>query len=435
MGISPAAPSHIRLGEQRQRLHEVFSLQQGSSDASAVPLMPPMSRAAQDVFTMIPGGVISGRVLDSMGNPLVSAPLVALMVYYEDGRRVLRPGRDAAVSDDRGNFRLFGLRPGEYYVRVDPRQTPNISSPVARAYFPGVSAVTDAVPIVVSENGESPGANFSIPFAGTVKISGRVVGPGDWTRSNIRFYLLSAGLDQLEDITTIAIPSRLNSDMGAVGEFELHNVPPGHFSLYAVAFDNVQMRSYSGRSALSVGTQDYRDVSIEMQQSGALKGRLVFEDGTPVRRQMNLRPRETQATLGRTPPPQINVNTDGTFVMSQVPAARYSVTLNSTDACVIDIRQGGMSVYDSGFIGGVDAGTVQVQIVDDRKQTVSNAFVSLSRTPMDSSSTCGRTPAGNRPWWPSWRRTSSAARFIYMISHTVMLRRPRVERDLPQGGF
>ena len=53
MGISPAAPSHIRLGEQRQRLHEVFSLQQGSSDASAVPLMPPMSEAAQDVFKLV----------------------------------------------------------------------------------------------------------------------------------------------------------------------------------------------------------------------------------------------------------------------------------------------------------------------------------------------------------------------------------------------
>ena len=58
------------------------------------------------------------------------------------------------------------------------------------------------------------------------------------------------------------------------------------------------------------------------------------------------------------------------------------------DSCIVDIHQGGKSVYDDGFIGGMDAepievilskqcGTVQVQILDDRKQPVPNAFVSL----------------------------------------------------------
>ena len=89
------------------------------------------------VFTLIPGGVISGRVLDPVGNPLVSASLSALTLSYEDGHRVLRPGT-STTSDDRGNFRLFGLRPGEYYVRAEYRPSATASSEIVRAYFPGV---------------------------------------------------------------------------------------------------------------------------------------------------------------------------------------------------------------------------------------------------------------------------------------------------------
>jgi hypothetical protein len=122
-----------------------------------------------------------------------------------------------------------------------------------------------------------------------------------------------------------------------------------------------------------------------MHPATDLPGRLMLEDGSPVRQPISLRAR---GTLVAPVMNSINVNTDGTFTIPQVPEARYSITQNSSDSCILDIHQGGKSVYDEGFIGGMGAepidvilskqcGTVQVQILDDRKQSVPNAFVSL----------------------------------------------------------
>jgi len=340
----------------------------------------PQEKVGGFVFTLIPGGVISGRVFDPMGTPLVSVPLTALTLSYEDGHKVLRPG-NSSISDDRGNFRLFGLRPGEYYIRADYRP----SMTAVRVYFPGVTTLADAVPIVVNENGESPGANFSIPNGGTVKVSGTVNGPGNMTRSNIQFSLLPVGTDRLEDPSTFSIPNTASAESRAVGEFELRSVPPGRYILVAFVSDNVKQRSYSGSITLDIGTEDYRNLSIEMHPATDLSGRLMLEDGSPVRQPLSLRAR---GILVAPLMNLINVNTEGTFTISQVPEARYSITQNASDSCILDIHQGRKSVYDEGFVGGMDAepievilskqcGTVQVQILDDRKQPIKNAFVSL----------------------------------------------------------
>ena len=342
------------------------------------------------VFTLIPGGVISGRLLDAMGNPLVSTSLSALTVSYEDGVRVLRPGT-STTSDDRGNFRLFGLRPGEYFVRADVRPSASAPGEFVRAYFPGVIGLNGAVPIVVSESGESPGADFRIPGGGIATVSGTLSGLPSAARTNIQFSLLPVGSDHLEDPSTISILNSASAENRAVGEFELRGVPAGEYVLGAFVIDNAPLRTYSGNVTLNVGTQDYRNVSIDMHAATDLKGRLVLEDGTPVQQTIMLRPRGTQANLSRTPPAmtnRINTSSDGTFTIRQVTDARFSITQNSTESCIVDIRQGGKSVYDDGFVGGMDAepidvilskqcGAIQVQILDDRKQQIPNAFVSL----------------------------------------------------------
>ena len=123
-------------------------------------------------LNMAKPAVISGRVLDAKGNPIVgTAVSVGLMryTYRDDGTRELNwvpgiefPGPAGAngapgasgtsVSfmrmNDRGEFRLYDLPPGEYYLRVSDFGGAIGSS---RFYFyPGVSDETKAVPISVS---------------------------------------------------------------------------------------------------------------------------------------------------------------------------------------------------------------------------------------------------------------------------------------------
>ena len=65
---------------------------------------------------------ISGRILDSDGEPLGRVEVEALQSSYSDGHRELKPFQKV-LTNDLGEYRLRLLRPGRYYVRarvVDP---------------------------------------------------------------------------------------------------------------------------------------------------------------------------------------------------------------------------------------------------------------------------------------------------------------------------
>ena len=67
--------------------------------------------------------IISGRVFDEAGDPLVGATVLTLQMRFFNGKRRLTPVRGNAVTDDTGQYRLSGLEPGEYYVQASSRET------------------------------------------------------------------------------------------------------------------------------------------------------------------------------------------------------------------------------------------------------------------------------------------------------------------------
>jgi hypothetical protein len=60
---------------------------------------------------MVPTGVITGRVTDE-GRPAGNVWVRAMRVTYLDGVRTFMSG-DSTPTDDLGEYRLFGLAPGE----------------------------------------------------------------------------------------------------------------------------------------------------------------------------------------------------------------------------------------------------------------------------------------------------------------------------------
>src|SRR5262245_23866535 len=70
-------------------------------------------------LAMSPTGSISGRVYDREGDPVAHAQVNALRPIYRDGRRVLTIVQ-TVETNDRGEYRLFWLTPGRYYVSARP---------------------------------------------------------------------------------------------------------------------------------------------------------------------------------------------------------------------------------------------------------------------------------------------------------------------------
>lgn len=78
------------------------------------------------VIRLMPLGAIPGRVLDPDGQPVVDADVFAIQ-YLFPARRVSPVVRARATSDDRGEFRLYGLYPGTYYLFASPLEEGAVS--------------------------------------------------------------------------------------------------------------------------------------------------------------------------------------------------------------------------------------------------------------------------------------------------------------------
>src|SRR5262245_17637885 len=62
-------------------------------------------------------GTITGRIISHLGQPIANADVQAVKVGYREGQRVFVAVR-SAITNDLGEYRLFWLPAGTYYVNV-----------------------------------------------------------------------------------------------------------------------------------------------------------------------------------------------------------------------------------------------------------------------------------------------------------------------------
>ena len=62
------------------------------------------------------GGVLAGRVIDESGEAVADADVTAMRMQFQNGtRHLVQTGRNA-MTNDLGQFRIYGLPPGDYFV-------------------------------------------------------------------------------------------------------------------------------------------------------------------------------------------------------------------------------------------------------------------------------------------------------------------------------
>jgi hypothetical protein len=83
------------------------------------PLTPTYYRIGETVrLEMVRGGAITGTVTNSLGEPVVAVRVRATMIRDAQGAipKILSFGLTEQPTDDRGIYRIYGLRPGTYIV-------------------------------------------------------------------------------------------------------------------------------------------------------------------------------------------------------------------------------------------------------------------------------------------------------------------------------
>lgn len=240
------------------------------------------------LFRLIPWGIIAGRVLDEDGEPLPWAQVSALREVYSHGKRKLSP--EALVpTNDLGEYRLFGLKPGRYFISAKFRpgshvigrgevREDDIDDPrpeLMPIYYRNSPEPAGASTITVRAGEEISSVEILLRPVSTFRLSGRVHNMVAGRRSNIGAIVQ---LEQRNSNVAWGAPDRQTILDNSDGPFEIAGVLPGSYTLSAYWFDDG--RRYQARQSIEVGNANVEGVSLTIGTGIQIYGRIVW-DGKP----------------------------------------------------------------------------------------------------------------------------------------------------------
>jgi hypothetical protein len=223
-------------------------------------------------FSLPPGGVIAGRILDEFGEPMSDVQVAAQRYQYFQGRRRLTPAGRMAMTNDIGEFRVFGLAPGQYYLSATLRNGQMMMtdtddrSGYAPTYYPGTPDVQTAQKIPLGVGQMVGDLAMTLMPTRTARVSGRAVDAEGRPLAGFLMMIQRSG------------SGFMGSGGGQIrpdGTFSIGGVAPGEYTL--------QANTGPGDSAefaaadITVAGDDLSDVQLVAMRLVTMTGRVVMD--------------------------------------------------------------------------------------------------------------------------------------------------------------
>jgi hypothetical protein len=212
--------------------------------------------------------VVAGTVRDAEGRPAHNV-LITLLTNRSQRSATLTLSNNSMRTDERGDFRIYGLEPGRYYLAAFPMTTatdaareqskdlvdrtmdelskgiddtlparlsqlsqtvPAREVDLAPVFFPGTHRLDLAVPIDLKPGDDLGSMDLTIVSVPTGIVSGRVLLPDGLPASGtqVRLSQIASG-DALRDVP----PRRYSATTDATGGFSIRRLAPGPYQLLA----------------------------------------------------------------------------------------------------------------------------------------------------------------------------------------------------------
>ncbi len=343
-------------------------------------------------FALPRGSVIAGRITDETGDPMARAMVTAARyVYAEGGRRTLEATDVQDATDDLGQFRLYGLMPGEYIVSAAYGGAPlsaartadgnAVADGYATTYYPGTASPADATGVRVAL-GQETNAFFSLMTARLGRASGTATDSQGRPSAGARVTVLSAVADDESAGSTQVRPD---------GSFSVAGIPPGDHVLI-VRQDPRGAARTSEMAAVPftmVSGVDASGISVRTSPGATLSGTVVFqgEPSTP-RTGLVVRPSadDPRVPLGSASP-QANgrVGADGVFELSGL-FGRVDVALGGAAAehwTVTSVTLNGRDVTDRPSALAADVTNSMRVVVSDQVTSVAGTIADSRGVPFE----------------------------------------------------
>jgi len=239
-------------------------------------------------FKLTRGSVITGRVVDADGKPVISERLMLTLVDEKGApvrNQVIVRGANPFVfnTDDRGIYRIYGLPAGRYKVSAGD----NGGGATLRAgyyqktYHPDTTEVAKAAIVELGEGSEAKNIDITLgPRSRTYSVSGRVI-DGDTGEPIAGINYAFGTLTQMQDQTMMAGYTSPSSPTNSKGEFILDGVVPGKYAVMTVrsnfGLDSNQPKVYCDPVPFEVTDGDVSDVEIKAHRGLIVSGIVVTD--------------------------------------------------------------------------------------------------------------------------------------------------------------
>jgi len=330
--------------------------QKKPTDPGAIFALRPGQKMSDLIFKLGRAGVITGHVFNADGEPMPHVMLNAIRQVYRDGKREFQSSAWDR-SNDLGEYRIFGLAPGRYYVSAEeqtwnrvvgdrefnPVEKDTGEKAYAKIYFPTSLDLGKASTVTVKEGEEIPAVDILMKEVVAYRIRGKVTNQLSKTRGaqNVQIVVLRRDSGGWSEVGSTSVEK-------ADGTFEIPAVTPGEYSLLAFSYDDG--KAHSTQEDLTVGNADVEGLTVTIGPGVNIPGRVAWE-GKPGLEKAGL-------TVGAAPPGPVyvwaesaEVDTSNQFTLRDVSEGEFRLTVGgmSKDCYVKEARFGDALLPDMSF--------------------------------------------------------------------------------------
>ena len=347
-----------------------------SAESGAVLALQPGQQVSDILFRLILAAVVTGRVTDEDEEPMTGIQVMALRRPSEDevedeGSIAARKQDQllpvsSAQTDDRGQYRIFCLDPGDYYLKAtESQESPMYSggggeyfalqalgAEYAPIYYPGVLQRSQAEAVSLRPGDEAQ-VDFSMRHIKTAEISGRVLAPDGKPASAM------VELREKEDYT-----DNRNTNTDSDGKFLIKGVPPGTYILLAYQQSTDNRYRPAARQELHVGNQNIDSLNLALTRGTDFAGRLTVEGPSRLlNRHVYVSLLSTEGEMGVVGD---RVKADGSFELTGVLEGSYTIQVyggGESSWYIKSARLGSDDVIEHGLqVEKGTAGTLEIVI-------------------------------------------------------------------------
>jgi hypothetical protein len=355
-------------------------------------------------FALPPGAVVTGRVVDEVGEAVALAYVSLARRRYIDGTRRL-VGESGSSTDDRGEFRIFGVPPGDYVILARFEGMDLGSRDRVRyvpTYYPATPVASEAQRVTVAPGQEVPGITIALARATTATVRGVVRSSGQGSLGPFTFVTArDVGGPQPEGRTAMAVTA-------GDGSFALNGLLPGTYLMEARSPTG---SDFASKEVLVEGA-DVAGVTLTVSKGATARGRIRFDTGDPPK---DLRPAQVFVISASADHLASEMNMDGgppitrddwTFELKGLRGRSFIRAGTMSDWEMKRVRREGVDITDIPLDFSADVDGLEIELT--QQVTTVSGVVSDSRGDMALDATVIAFADDPAKWGPQSRFIESA---------------------------